>query len=89
MATKKSTTTPDKSALQRAIRISDLINRKLTQLSGICALIGAADMKLETFNNDDLHAAMWGVQDLIGSIQDDYKAFYDVAHAGMTEAAHE
>jgi hypothetical protein len=81
MATKQSTN------LQSANVISDRITRKLTQLKGTCALIGAADMRREIFDNDDLQGAMWAVQDLLEGVQSDYAEFYAVARKGM-EVAH-
>jgi hypothetical protein len=100
MATKKSTKQTTVSAeapsvqddvtlecpITHANRISDKINRQLTQLKGICALIGAADMTREIFFNDDLQAAMWGVQDLVERIEKNYGKFYAIARAEMVKA---
>jgi hypothetical protein len=36
-------------------------------------------MSLEIANNDDLQAAMWGVQDLIDRIENDHDKFYAIA----------
>jgi|SRR5579859_7095230 len=75
--------------ITRANDISDRIHRQLTQLKGICALIGVADMSLEIANKDDLQAAMCGVQDLIERIEHDYDKFYAIARAEMVkEVAH-
>jgi hypothetical protein len=101
MATKKSTKRAPKAAeaaeaqddiqferpITTANHISDKINRQLTQLKGICALIGAADMNRELFDNDDLQAAMWGVQDLVESIESQYEEFYEIVLGTAEERA--